>query len=124
MRNKVRFSAKDLAAIIENMLLMQKVDEALALINRVELKDFLPQIMKALKRAERRQQAYNTCTVLSSKELSTDALKAVLAYVSYDEKDKLVVLTNDSLGVGVTVSYKDVFVDATLASMLARALQN
>lgn len=124
MRNKIRFSAKDLASIIENMILMHKVDEALALIARVELKEFLPQILKALKRVEQKEKSYNTCTVLSSKELSKEALASVLNYVAYDPKDKLVVLTNNQLGVGVTVSYKDLFVDATLASMLSRALQN
>lgn len=124
MRNKIRFNSKDLASIIENMILMQKVDEALALIARVELKQFLPQILKVLKRIEYKQANYNTCTVLSSKKLSSDALASVLAYVGYDPKDKLSVLTNDALGVGVTVSYKDKFVDATLASMLMKALQN
>lgn len=124
MRNKIRFSSKDLASIIENLILMQKVDDALALINRVELREFLPQILKALKRIEYRQEAYNTCTILSSKKLDNDALSSVLTFVGYDPKDKLSILTNEALGVGVTVSYKDKFIDATLSNMLMKALQN
>jgi F0F1-type ATP synthase delta subunit len=122
MRNKVRFSAKDLAAIIENMVLMQKVDEALALIDRVELEQFLPQILKALKRATARQKSYNTCTIMSSQPLTEEALDSVLSYVEYDKTDVLKQIVSPAVGVGVTVSYKDKFIDATLAMMLARAL--
>lgn len=122
MRNKIRYSAKDLAAMLQQLIVLKKVDEALALIERVEMSQFLPQIVKILKRVKAREVGYNTCTVMSSKELSEEALASILEHVNYNPKDKLVRIVSPDLGVGATVSYKDTFVDATLFTMLSKAL--
>jgi F0F1-type ATP synthase delta subunit len=59
---------------------------------------------------------------MSSKELSEEALASILEHVNYNPKDKLVRIVSPDLGVGATVSYKDTFVDATLFTMLSKAL--
>ena len=105
MQKGKSLNAKNLADKIKVLAELGKTDLAIALLESREMAPFLAQITSILKRQKAKLDEYNTCKILTSKELSDDALDSILNSINYQKGDKLVKIVSPDLGVGAFVTY-------------------
>jgi F0F1-type ATP synthase delta subunit len=116
-------NAKNLAEKIKILVDKGQENLALALLESSEIRPFLNQITSILKRQKGKLEEYNTCKILTSNELSEEALESILKSVNYKTEDKLIKIVSPQLGVGAFVTYRGLNIDATLSTMVKRVLK-
>jgi F0F1-type ATP synthase delta subunit len=119
---KNNLSAKNLAFKIKKLAEAGFADVAMNLAHSKEVKDFLPQIISILKRQKSKTEEFNTCKIMTSSELSSDAESSILKSINFKEGDKVQKIISKDLGVGAFVTYRGLSIDATLSTMISKSL--
>lgn len=127
MASKKDFNSKNLSNQMQTLINLGKGDLVMEILKAKELQSLLPNILNSLKRKRQIKSDYYQTKIFSKTDLDKDILKKLEDTLKIDitsaEKSAKIII-DENMSAGVKLKSGDMLIDATLETMLQKAIEN